>query len=152
MQFVVREARLLNEARYEEWLALFVNEGHYWVPLTGDQQPDPEHHVSLAYEDHLLLATRIQRLRSPRAHSLEAGVRSLHVLQTPQAEAATGESWDWNVYTPFMYTETRGTQQTMLAGSWHHRLQQTASGLKIVRKRVDLINAAAAHEMIQLFP
>ena len=41
VQFVVREARLLNEARYEEWLALFVNEGHYWVPLTGDQQPDP---------------------------------------------------------------------------------------------------------------
>ncbi|MEN2433617.1 aromatic-ring-hydroxylating dioxygenase subunit beta [Comamonas sp. F1-6] len=152
VQFVLNEAKLLNEARYTEWLSLFAQDGRYWVPLTGDQQSDPFSENSLAYEDRILLATRIQRLHGARAHSLEPGARSVHVLQIPQAQAASLEGDDWKVYTPFVYIETRGSRQNMLAGTWRHRLRQNASGFEIVLKRVDLLNAPAAHEMIQLFP
>ena len=31
--FVVHEARLIDEGRYDEWLALFADDGRYWVPL-----------------------------------------------------------------------------------------------------------------------
>lgn len=149
VRFVLDEARLLNDGRYEDWLALFAADGHYWVPLAGDRQPDPLAHASIAYEDRLLLATRIERLRGVRAHSLEPGVRALHVLQQPRIEADGAEC---QVYTPFLYAEVCGARQTLLAGAWRHRLRRTPSGLQIVLKRVDLVNASAAHAAIQLFP
>lgn len=152
VQFVHDEARLLNDARYQDWLALFAPDGHYWVPLTGDRQPDPEQHASIAYEDRLLLATRIQRLQGARAHSLEPGVRGLHLLQAPQVEAIADDGATCELYTPFLYVESLGERQAMLAGVWRHQLRRTPVDWEIVRKRVDLVNAAAAHEAIQLFP
>lgn len=151
VQFVVHEGRLLNEGRHEEWLSLFAPEGCYWVPLAGDRQSDPHGHASLAYEDRILLATRIRRLQGPRAHSLTPGVRSVHVLQQPGLTGAT-EDGCLLVQTPFHYTEARGNRQFQLAGVWCHRLRPTAQGLRIVLKRVNLVNATAAHEAIQLFP
>lgn len=157
VRFVLDEARLLNDARYGDWLALFARDGHYWVPLGGSLQPDPLAHASIAYEDRLLLATRIQRLQGRRAHSLEPGVRGLHVLQQPRAEACHRQDGEdsgdgWQVYTPFLYAEVCGERQTTLAGVWHHRLRRAPEGLRIVLKRVDLVHAGAAHEAIQLFP
>lgn len=150
VRFVLEEGRMLNEGRYEDWLALFAPEGHYWVPLEGDQQADPLVHASLAYEDGILLRTRIQRIRSGRSHSLQPGVRSVHVLQPPLVEPGEGD--EIGVYTPFLYAEVCGDRQTLLAGAWRHRLRRTAEGLRILLKRVDLVNAGAAHEAIQLFP
>lgn len=149
-RFVLDEGRLLNEGRYEDWLSLFAPDGHYWVPLDGDRQADPLAHASMAYEDLFLLQTRIQRLRSGRAHSLQPGVRSVHVLQPPCIESQEGDGIE--VYTPFLYVEVYGDRQTLLAGTWRHRLRRTEAGLRIVSKRVDLVNAHAAHEAIQLFP
>lgn len=154
VRFVLDEARLLNDGRYRDWIALFAQDGHYWVPLAGDRQSDPVEYASIAYEDRLLLATRAERLQSKRAHSLEPGVRSLHVLQQPsvEMEPPVNPAADCKVYTPFLYVEVRGGRQTMLAGTWRHQLRRTPLGLRIVLKRVDLLNASAAHEVIQLFP
>lgn len=151
IRFVVDEGNMLNEARYADWIALFAPDGHYWVPLDGDKQTDPLEHVSIAYEDRILLSTRVRRIQGPRAHSMEPGIRSMHVLQQPVVDSHA-EGNDVFVRTPFMYTEVRGERQTQLAGVWRHRLRRTPDGLTIVLKRVDLLNANAAHEAILLFP
>ena len=31
-RFLIHEARLLDEARFDEWLALFTADAWYWVP------------------------------------------------------------------------------------------------------------------------
>lgn len=153
VELVLEEARALNEARYADWLANFADDGCYWVPRDGDQQADALNHASLAYEDRLLLAIRVQRLGNPRAHSMEPGVRSVHVIQQPRIERQGGStSAEYSLRTPFIYTESRGERQVTLAGTWRHRLRDTPQGLRIVLKRVDLLNAAAAHESIYLFP
>ena len=36
--FVAAEAALLDAARYDEWLALYADDGRYWVPLQGARQ------------------------------------------------------------------------------------------------------------------
>ncbi|WP_354320205.1 aromatic-ring-hydroxylating dioxygenase subunit beta [Pseudacidovorax sp. 1753] len=149
-RFVVEEAQLLNAGDFDAWLALFDEDGRYWVPLAGAQQADSPLLASLADEDRYLLATRIRRLKSPVAHSLEPGVRSFHVIQAPEVkQAADGEPV---VHTSFLYTEIAGARQISLTGTWRHRLRATPAGLRIVQKRVDLLNAGAAHEIIQLFP
>jgi 3-phenylpropionate/cinnamic acid dioxygenase small subunit len=38
---VYREARLADEERYAEWLALWTDDGVYWVPATTDPGADP---------------------------------------------------------------------------------------------------------------
>jgi 3-phenylpropionate/cinnamic acid dioxygenase small subunit len=150
IQFVLHEARLLNAGDHDAWLALFHPEGRYWVPLAGEAQPDSTLHTSLADEDHFLLSTRIRRLRSSAAHSLQPGVRSLHMVQQPAVlDSVEGDPC---LETPFVYTETGGGRTLQLAGTWRHRLRATPDGLRILQKRVDLLDACAAHEIIQLFP
>ena len=39
--FLYREARLADEARYAEWLALWTEDGVYWVPATTDPDANP---------------------------------------------------------------------------------------------------------------
>ena len=55
-QFLFREAQLLDEARFEEWLKLFTDTAWYWVPVSPDQ-PDPFEMVSIIYDDRRLLET-----------------------------------------------------------------------------------------------
>ena len=86
VDFVVREARLLDAKQYEEWNALFTDDAYYWVPLVPDQA-DGIDHTSHLYEDKLLRELRIERLKSPRAFSQQPESRSHHLLQRPTIEA-----------------------------------------------------------------
>ena len=42
--FLYREARLMDEHAYDEWLALWTDDALYWVPCNEDDI-DPERHV-----------------------------------------------------------------------------------------------------------
>ncbi len=148
--FVLAEASLLNHALYREWLALFAHEGRYWVPLGGIDQNESDTHNALADEDRLLLSLRVERLLAGRAHSQQPASRSAHVLQGPQVDLCDGQRAE--VYTPFTYVESRGEQQIWLAGHWCHRLCREDGAWRIALKRVNLVNAGAAHLAIQLFP
>jgi len=148
--FVQAEARLLNQARYQDWLALFATDGRYWVPLGGDAQSESDIHNALANEDRLLLTLRVERLLAGRAHSQQPASRSAHVLQLPQVDVCNDHHAE--VYTPFTYVESRGEQQIWLAGQWCHRLCREQGAWRIALKRVNLLNAGATHSAIQLFP
>ena len=146
IQFVIREARLLDEKRFDEWYELFAQDGHYWVPASPDQ-PDPINHNSLAYEDKLLLKLRIERLKQPTAYSQKPASRCHHVLQTPEIEKSKKD--EFLVRTNFIYTETRGDEsQRYAAVAWHTLVGEP---LRIRLKRVDILNCDAALPSIQLF-
>jgi hypothetical protein len=51
----------------------------------------------------------------------------------------------------FHLVEYHNGRQRFFAGRYRHRLRETEAGVKIVSKRVDLIDCDAAHEVIQLF-
>ena len=65
-----RETEFLDQARYEDWLALFTDDCRYWVPAKKEQT-DPVDDISLFYEDRNLMEMRIARIQHPRAHSLD---------------------------------------------------------------------------------
>src|SRR6476646_6401147 len=66
--FLEHEVRLLDEAKFDDWLALFTLDAWYWVPTEPDQA-NPHDTVSLIYDDRRLLETRVRRLASPRMYS-----------------------------------------------------------------------------------
>ena len=152
LDFVVREARLLDEKRYDEWNALFLDDAIYWVPLVPDQ-PEGLEHTSHLHEDKLLRDLRIERLKSPRAFSQQPPTRSLHLLQTPIVEPGDAARPDEHVLrTVFQYTESQGDELNTFHGVAWHRLVVDANGaLRIRQKRVDLINSDAALPAVQLF-
>ena len=147
VRFLYAEARLLDEKRWDEWYALFAEDGVYWVPLARGQT-DSEIHTSLAYEDRLLLRLRIERLRR---HPLSQRPPSFsqHVLQAPKLETAGGSSW--LTRTPFFYAEARGDETLHHAGVARHTLIREAGSIRIRMKRIELVNCDAALPSIQLF-
>ena len=68
IDFIYEEVRMLDEGRYTEWLALWLPDGHYWMPLEY-KQTDPINQTSLMYEDMFMLKLRIERLNGARTFS-----------------------------------------------------------------------------------
>ena len=147
--FIAHEAALLDARCFDDWLALFAEDGRYWVPLLGAAQADPFSHNSLAYEDRLLLQLRVDRLKNPRAHSQHPASHCQHVLQASRIEEEGAE--ETSLRTPFLYIEARGGQQILLAGTARHRLRRTPAGWAIREKRIDLLDPSRALPAIQLF-
>jgi len=147
LRFVVREARLLDERRYDEWYDLFAADGIYWVPAAPDQ-PDGVNHASLAYEDRLLLRIRIERLKGA-PYSQRPPSRAHHLLQTPESAGTIDGAHI--VRTQFHYTESRGDEQQSFVGTAIHHLVADGGDLRIRLKRVNLLNCDAALPGIQLF-
>ena len=148
--FVVREARLLDDKRYEEWNALWTEDGIYWVPLVPGQ-PDGLNHTSHLYEDKLLRTLRIERLKSPRAYSQQPPSRAHHLLQTPTVESADAATNRYVLRTEFHYTEAQGDEIEFFVGTVYHHLTMQDGELRMTLKRVDLLNSDAALPAVQLF-
>ena len=150
VRFVVQEARLLDEKRFDEWYELFTDDAYYWVPLTPGQT-DPLGHTSLAYEDRFLLKLRVERLKSPLAYSQNPPSRCHHVLQLSEVEKADASKNEFLLRTPFIYTETRGDDSQRYAATAWHTLVWLKDRLRIRLKRVDILNSDAMLPSIQLF-
>ena len=149
--FVAHEAALLDAGRFDDWLALYTDDGRYWVPLAGAAQADPYSHQSLAFEDRLLLQLRIDRMKNPRAHSLRPRSRCQHVLQRSRIDAVDVAGGSAALSTPFIYIETRGELELTLTGTCRHQLVHTDAGWRMREKRVDLLDPDRAYPAIQLF-
>ncbi|MCA0240789.1 MAG: aromatic-ring-hydroxylating dioxygenase subunit beta [Proteobacteria bacterium] len=148
--FVLREARLLDDLRFDDWLALFTDDGHYWMPLQHGQT-DPRLVCSLMYEDKLLLQVRIERLHGARTFSQQPISRCHHLLQAPSVESRDEAAGLYVTRTAFHYVEARQDEQQLHAGWATHTLKSTPEGLRIQLKRVDLVNCDAAFGNLQLF-
>lgn len=150
VDFVLREARLIDQHRFEEWLDLFTEDGHYWMPLEWGQT-DPLLVGSLMYEDKLLLKIRVERLKGNRTFSQKPKSRCHHVLQTPQVDARDEAAGVYTTWTPMHYVETRLDEQQLYAAWATHTLVVEEGRIRIKLKRVDIVNCDAAFGSIQLF-
>jgi len=150
IDFVVREARLIDQQRFDEWLDMYADDAFYWMPLEWNQT-DPRLTCSLMYEDKLLLSIRVERLKGARTFSQKPKSRCHHVLQTPQVDSRDAAANSYVIWTAMHYVETRLEEQTLYAAWATHHLSVENGKLKIKLKRVDLINCDAAFGNIQLF-
>jgi len=139
-QFVLHEARLLDEAKFDDWLALFTSDAWYWVPSEPDQA-NPHDTVSLIYDDRRLLETRIRRLASPRMYSQEPRSRTSRMVGNVTIEDAEGRAA--TIRSKFIMIEYRREQQRLFTGTAWHRLVQIDGAIRIAWKRVELVNCDA---------
>src|SRR6516225_7543502 len=133
-QFLILEARLLDEARFDEWLGLFTADAWYWVPCEPSQK-SPRETVSLIYDDRRLLETRVRRLASPRIYSQEPRSRTSRIVTNVTIEDVTDPAATL-VRSKFVLIEFRRNTQRLFGGTSFHRLKTMDGDIKIAWKRV----------------
>jgi len=139
-RFLQHEARLLDDGKFDDWLALFTPDGSYWVPSEPDQD-NPHDTVSLIYDDRRLLETRVRRLASPRIYSQEPRSRTSRIVSNVSIE--DGDNNACTVRSKLLMVEYRRGAQRLFAGTALHRLVQADGLILIASKRVDLLNCDA---------
>lgn len=148
--FIYHEADLLDQRRFDTWYDLFTDDAIYWMPLKRDQQEEDLHNT-LFFEDKLLLQVRIRRLAHPKVFSQSPPSYCQHVLQRPKIERSSNANLV-TTSTPFIYVESQGDDQIVLAGVTQHQLKINNDAFMIYRKCIRLLNTEAALPSIQLFP
>jgi len=138
--FLLHEARLLDEAKFDAWLALFTADAQYWVPSEPDQQ-SPYDTVSLMYDDRRLLETRVRRLASPRIYSQEPRSRTSRIVTNVTVDESGPDGA--LVRSKFMMIEFRRGVQRLFGGTCFHRLVRQDGSIRIRLKRIDLVNCDA---------
>ncbi|MGE0826262.1 MAG: aromatic-ring-hydroxylating dioxygenase subunit beta [Candidatus Binatia bacterium] len=136
-QFIYYEAQLMDEHRYDEWLALWADDALYWVPNNRDEV-DPRREISLIYDDWVRLQIRIGRLKSGFAHAQEPKSRMRRVVSNIVVEEA--ENGEITTYSNFLLAELRRSKQDIFAGRTMHRLRPHNDSFKMVTKKVLLVN------------
>jgi 3-phenylpropionate/cinnamic acid dioxygenase small subunit len=139
-RFLLHEARLLDEGKFDDWLALFTPDAWYWVPSEPDQD-NPHDTVSLIYDDRRLLETRVRRLASPRIYSQEPRSRTSRIVSNVSIEDSGNNAC--TVRSKFLMIEYRRDSQRLFAGTAFHCLVQADGSILIASKRVNLVNCDA---------
>ena len=139
-KFLIHEARLLDDGRFDEWLSLFTADAWYWVPSQPNQE-NPRDTISLMYDDRRLLETRVRRLASPRIYSQEPRSRTSRIVSNVSIEDSGNNAC--TVRSKFLMIEYRRDSQRLFAGTAFHRLVQADGAILIASKRVNLVNCDA---------
>ena len=131
-----REARLLDERRFDTWLALYVPECLYWVP--GTTGGDPRREIAVAFDDRRQLEGRVYRLGTGYAWSQIPPSRTARLVANVEV-FATARAEELMVRSSFLVTEHRAGETRSLAGWYAHRLVQHEGAWRIAVKQVNLL-------------
>jgi benzoate/toluate 1,2-dioxygenase subunit beta len=143
VEFLYREARLADEARYAEWLALWTDDVVYWVPATTEPDADPDKHLSHIYDNRGRLETRIKLLQTGHRYSQEPA--SLMRRLVSNIEVRVADNGELVAESNFVLAELAIQARREMhwwVGRTTHHLRRVGGGLKMCRKQVVLVNAA----------
>lgn len=148
---LAREARLIDEARFNEWLNMYTDECLYWVPITPGGG-DPSLEVSYAFDDRRRLADRVYWLRTglafcqiPQSRTRRL-ITNVEVLDQPQARRRL-------VRSNFLIREFRAGVHRGYAGWYAHVLESRSAGpdgWSIALKQANLLDSEQGHENLTI--
>jgi 3-phenylpropionate/cinnamic acid dioxygenase small subunit len=142
IEFLHREARLADEARYAEWHALWTDDAVYWVPATTDPAADPEKHLSHIYDNRARLDTRVKLLQTGHRYSQEPASLMRRLISNVEIEKdASGELVAASNFILAELSVQATHEMHWWVGRTTHHLRVVGGELKMSRKKVVLVNA-----------
>lgn len=136
-QFIYREARYADEHEYDAWEALWTDDALYWVPAAGSLA-DPEHHVSVVYDNRRRISTRLQQLRTGKRYAQAPASNLRRIISNIEILAAEGD--ESTVGANFVLYESKSRGIETWAGRVTYVLRRVDGELKLARKTVLLVN------------
>ena len=169
-QFLYREARLLDERRFHEWLDLLAEDIRYWMPVRSNRYPkaskaisilDPDRYAEeeLAKDDELAildetketLARRIARLDTGMAWAEDPPSRTRHLIANIEVEAGESES-EVKVYSNFIVYRNRGeTEEDFYVGGRQDILRKVNGTWKIAGRKIVLDQNVLLAKNVSIF-
>jgi len=145
-QFLYRQAALLDDKQWQDWIDLFAADGIYWMPpdasyKTWDGQP------AIFAEDRNLMTVRMRRVLHPDAGSQRPLWGTNHVVSNVIVDKAA-RNGDLTVRSRFHMMELRRDDVRHFAGQYTHHLKKAKGGYRIKLQRVDMTNAQAAYDYV----
>ena len=132
-----REARVLDQLRYDDWLAMYAPECVYWVPSTPNAG-DPRREIAIMFDDRRRLEDRIYRMRTGFAWSQAPASRTVRLVSNVEV-FSTARDDARMLRSNFLISEFWGDETRQLAGWAGHRVLCSDNGWKIQAKQVNLI-------------
>jgi 3-phenylpropionate/cinnamic acid dioxygenase small subunit len=142
VEFLYHEARLADEARYAEWLALWTDDGVYWVPATTEPGATPDTHISHIYDNRARLDTRIKLLQTGHRYSQEPPSLMRRLVSNVELRAEGGELVAESNFILAELAVQAKHEMHWWAGHTTHRLRGVDGELRMSGKKVVLVNAA----------
>lgn len=132
--FLFKEAQLLDERRYDEWVDLFSEDGVYWVP--SGQAGNVEQSVALIYDNVPRLKERMLR---QKAHTFWAQQPpTLTTRLVSNVTAQTTAEGELSVDSRFIICLLRRNESTLLSGVARYVLIPHGTGFAIRKRVIDL--------------
>ena len=136
-QFLFREARCADDHRYEEWEALWSDDGIYWIPANGDDL-DPERQMSIIYDNRSRIRLRVRQLMTGKRHTQEPQSRLRRIVGN--IEIIKVEGCDLHVACNTMIFESALRGDILWVSKNEFVLRRNGDDFMIARKKVALVN------------
>src|SRR5438067_13192334 len=144
-QFLYDEAALLDDRRYHEWLDLFTDDAHYWMPIrrtiaSGDEAHEltAEHENSYFDDDKAMLTQRIEKLDTGYSWAEDPPSRTRHLVTNVRIRAGstpTQVTLDCNF---IVYRTRLDTDEDLWVGRREDTLRKENGGWRIARRKIVL--------------
>jgi len=137
------EARLLDDRRYDEWLAMFVPECLYWVP-SRIEPGDPRTETGIYLDDRRRLLDRVAMIRTGHLHAQTPPSRTRRMLTN--VEQWTSADGSLRARANVVIWEHRRGQTRAYPGWQAYEIVRDAGGsLALSTKIVCLLDCDEAH-------
>ncbi|RMG56495.1 MAG: 3-phenylpropionate/cinnamic acid dioxygenase subunit beta [Acidobacteria bacterium] len=151
-RFLYREAKLLDERRFEEWLDLLTDDVRYWMPvgnLEGAGAPDGQH-LSYFEDNKQTLMLRIKRLGTGFAHAEDPPSRTRHLISNIVVEAFTEA--ELKVSANFIVFRGRlETEEDLFVGRREDVLRKVDGQWKLAARKILLDHNVIGAKNLSLF-
>ncbi|HEX3790308.1 MAG TPA: 3-phenylpropionate/cinnamic acid dioxygenase subunit beta [Pseudonocardiaceae bacterium] len=156
--FLYREADLLDERRYEEWLTLLAEDYEYTVPLrlnvryadVREREDTGAGEIAWFDEDKSTVDLRVKQLMTGRHWAEEPVSRVSHIVSNVRLESVTLPQVD--VSCRFLVYRNRVADETdFLVGRRRDRLRKVADGWQVCRRQLLLDQSVLLAKNLSIF-
>ena len=169
-QFLFREARLLDERRFHEWLELLTDDVRYWMGARSNRYPKTskaiaildldryveddrtkEDELAILDEDKHSLGARVARLDTGMAWAEDPPSRTRHLITNIEVEAGD-TALEVKVYANFMVYRSRAeTEQDFYVGARRDVLRRVGGAWKIAERKLILDQNVLLAKNVSIF-
>lgn len=143
-QFLYREANLLDDRQFKEWLALFSDDTHYFMPIRRtrlsrelDKEFTQPGEMAFFDDNKSILEGRVKKLMSGTAWAEDPPSRTRHIITNVLVDNDGGE--ELNVRSNFLLYRTRlKSEELTWIGSRKDVLRRNEGSFLIAKRHIYL--------------
>ena len=169
-RFLYREARLLDERRFREWLGLLTDDVHYWMAARSNRYPRSskaiaildaaryveedltgDEELAILDETKETLKARVARLDTGMAWAEDPPSRTRHFVGNIEVEPGETAA-EFRVHSNFIVYRSRAeTEEDFYVGARRDLLRRVGADWKIARRKLTLDQNVLTAKNVSIF-